>query len=139
MNIIVSGSRDHDNPEQIFDILSILFQEWCDDSPRGEVFRVIQGGARGADSHAFEWCVRRNRASYFMAMDCVESVTLKADWSKHGPSAGPRRNIEMLTQYPDAIVLGFPQGASKGTRQCIREAEKRGMQVRIYESEKNDV
>src|ERR1039457_766610 len=44
-----------------------------------------------------------------------------------------KRNIEMLEEKPD-IVYAFPEKGSKGTYHTIREAEKRGIKVVIYEN-----
>lgn len=131
MNIIVTGSRDHAKPKQIEDALSSHFESWQinRDPDSDDIFCVIQGGARGADYHALCWCLA-NAPKY---LGQIGWRTHPADWSKYGPSAGPRRNALMLDTYPDATVLAFPQGVSKGTRNCIALARQRGMTVLVYE------
>lgn len=52
-----------------------------------------------------------------------------ADWSTHGKPAGPIRNAEMVA-LGATVVLAFPLGASRGTRNCMRLARKAGLFVR---------
>ena len=50
-----------------------------------------------------------------------------ANWKVHGLKAGPIRNIAMIEENVDSIVLAFPGG--KGTQNCVKEAKKRGLTV----------
>lgn len=46
------------------------------------------------------------------------------------PSAGPRRNADMLTKQPPVeLLIAAPHGKSYGTRGCMRLAEKAGIRV----------
>lgn len=54
-----------------------------------------------------------------------------ADWNKHGKAAGPIRNQQMVDLGAD-VCLAFPKGQSRGTRQCMRAAEKAGIRVINY-------
>jgi hypothetical protein len=63
----------------------------------------------------------------------VPRVTVEAEWHLHGKSAGPKRNRKMLMAYPNARVIGFPMGESRGTRGCMKMAEGFGMRVVEYE------
>lgn len=89
-------------------------QGW-DDQP----ITVITGGARGADSFA---------ASAAMDMG-YECIVIPADWETHGRAAGPIRNRQMLDRHPD-LVVAFGQG--RGTDDCVREAERRGIPVKRF-------
>lgn len=77
---------------------------------------VVHGAARGADTLADEWGKR-------MALT-VERVP--ADWNKHGKSAGPIRNAEMLS-YDPHFVVAFPGG--RGTADMVRRARAAGIDV----------
>lgn len=112
--IIVTGSRDWDKPQYIYKALD-----------KEEPTFVIQGGAKGADFHAFQWCDSRQ----------VDGVTINANWKKFGKRAGMLRNIEMLEAYPDSVVHAFLKDGSRGTINCICAAKERGMTVIIHHYE----
>jgi len=50
-----------------------------------------------------------------------------ADWNKHGRAAGPIRNRQMA-EYAEALIA-IPAPDSRGTKNMIEEARKRGLQV----------
>lgn len=53
-----------------------------------------------------------------------------ANWDKHGKSAGPIRNSEMIYgKYPDGLI-SFWDGKSKGTKDVIQKAKDNNIQVR---------
>lgn len=79
----------------------------------------ICGAARGADSLIIDWAARNG-------FECIE---YPADWEKYGPSAGPRRNQQMLDEGKPDIVIAFPGG--KGTQDMTRRAMRAGVPVRI--------
>lgn len=54
-----------------------------------------------------------------------------ADWDKYGRAAGPMRNQRMVDLGAD-ICLAFPLGESRGTRHCMKAAEKAGIKVINY-------
>lgn len=87
---------------------------------------VVHGAARGADSLSGEVAEE---------LGCTVEV-YPADWLKYGKAAGPIRNKQMLDTGPD-VVLAFHDDLenSKGTRHCVTEAEKRGLEVRKYTTE----
>lgn len=55
-----------------------------------------------------------------------------ADWQQHGPPAGPIRNKRMIDAGPN-VVLAFHDNIdySKGTKDCTRQAQKRGILVKV--------
>lgn len=57
----------------------------------------------------------------------------KHDPSNFGPwpVCGPRRNRHMVSLGAD-VCLAFPDGASKGTVQCMTEAWRKGIPTRVY-------
>lgn len=83
---------------------------------------VIHGGCRGADLIA----ATAARQLHF-------SVTeFKADWNLHGYAAGPIRNRVMLDRKPDLVIAFHSDLAnSKGTKDTVNEAKRRGIPVRI--------
>lgn len=81
---------------------------------------LMQGGADGADYLANEWA--KTKAG-------IKRWVCKADWKKHGRSAGPIRNARMLEWKPD-LVVAFPGG--RGTKNMVTQAQAAGVPVKIY-------
>ena len=104
--VLVCGGRDFDARTRVYNALDAL-------RPIG---LIIHGGANGADRLADDWAAWR----------CIERKVFKADWKKYGPSAGPRRNAEMLRMLPD-LVVAFPGG--RGTADMVRRAKAAGVFV----------
>ena len=102
----VTGSRKWVDPDlsKLLDVLNPV--------------RIVHGGALGADSHAHYWAKKRGRVSvvYFPDWDNVSKAALV-------------RNIKMLEDWPQAVVLGCPMAGSRGTWHTMKNAEKRGMTV----------
>lgn len=113
MLVLCCGDRDWKDKRLPFDVLAGLKQEHSE-------LRVIEGGQRGADFLCF------------CAADLLRLPvrTEKAEWGKFGKAAGPIRNRRMLDMNPD-LVIGFHDDidSSKGTRDCLKEARKRGIEV----------
>ena len=59
-----------------------------------------------------------------------EYTIFKAEWSTYGSGAGPIRNGEMAV-YGD-VLLAFWDGNTRGTKNMIDQAKKRGVPVHIY-------
>jgi hypothetical protein len=109
--IVVTGSRKWDN-------LGLIGHVLQDHMP----CRIIEGGAPGADHLA-----------RVAAIDLgIPVFTCHALWQRYGNPAGPMRNRWMLDMSPD-LVLAFPMADSVGTRDCIDEARRRGIPVKVYE------
>jgi hypothetical protein len=83
---------------------------------------IINGKAKGADNLASDWAI----------VNWVPYEEYPANWSKYGRGAGPVRNKQMLDAGID-LVLAFPVGEARGTRNMIDIAQKAGVEVRIYE------
>lgn len=112
MKVIVCGGRGWTNSQAIF---KRLF-----DLPSDSI--VIEGGCEGADLIA--------RAT---ALDLgLEVVEFPAPWRKYGKSAGIRRNIKMLDTKPSLLIAFHDDlSQSKGTKQIVAEARKRGIEVEV--------
>jgi hypothetical protein len=81
---------------------------------------IIEGGARGADKLARQWAEDRG----------VPVATYPAEWDRHGVSAGPIRNRQMLEDGKPDMVLAFPGG--KGTANMVEQAHRAGVLVVRY-------
>jgi len=83
---------------------------------------IIHGAARGADSIA--GTIASNLG--------MKVEAYPADWGKYGLSAGPIRNRAMLNLGPD-LVIAFHNNieSSKGTKDCVLEARRRGIQTEV--------
>lgn len=108
MKVLVCGDRNWTDFDTVMKRLSIL--------PKDSI--IIQGGCRGADRMSLLACNK-------LGLKCME---VKADWEKHGRSAGPIRNRVMLDMNPE-LVIAFHDDlmSSKGTRDTVTEAMKRGI------------
>lgn len=80
---------------------------------------IISGGARGVDSVAIDFAV----------VNWCPFVEFKADWKKHGKSAGPIRNQAMIDEGKPDLVVAFPGGA--GTADMVHRAAKNNIPVRV--------
>lgn len=110
MKILACGSRTWSN--------WIFIQRVLAEYPADSL--LIHGAARGAD-----------QLSATAALNLGMRIqAFPADWSR-GRSAGFVRNLQMLDEKPD-VVLAFWDGSSAGTSHTIRNAQKRGLAVRIF-------
>ena len=119
MKLIVAGGRDVQFPESD-NLVAKAFSElpW-----KEEVIEIVHGGASGIDAAA---------GRYFGGWKKV--TVFRADWNKHGRSAGPIRNREMA-EYADALLAVW-DGVSKGTSNMIKTAESAGLKVFVYRTDK---
>lgn len=106
--VLVCGGRDYADQETVFAWLSPM---------RTQIAVLIEGGARGADSLARHWAV----------MNDVPVETYRAEWEKHGRSAGAIRNRRMLEEGKPDLVVAFPGG--RGTADMVRVAQAAGVDV----------
>jgi len=100
MRILVSGGRDFNNKEWLYEILDIF-----------EPTLIISGCANGADSLAIEYAEDNN----------IPLLLFQPEWDKYGRAAGVIRNGDMLEAHPD-LVIAFPGGP--GTADMVRQAAK---------------
>lgn len=109
ITIVVCGGRKYDDRGRLFYVL-----DWLQE--RYGISLLVHGGAKGADALANEWAKLRD----------VECIVHEAEWERHGRSAGPIRNAEMLNHEPK-LVVAFPGGV--GTANMISLAESKGIEV----------
>lgn len=83
---------------------------------------LIHGAAPGADSLA---AIIGDSLGFAV-------LAFSAEWEKLGKAAGPIRNKTMLAELPD-LVIAFHDDMtkSKGTKDCISQATKKGIKVEI--------
>lgn len=112
MRLLVCGSRH-------FNDLPLL--EGILDDLKPEV--IIQGDARGADSLAKNYGIRRG----------ITVCSFPALWDKHGKAAGPIRNHQMLSEGKPDMVVAFLAPDSRGTKHMIEISQKAGIPVEIVE------
>jgi hypothetical protein len=107
-------------------------REWKDEAAIERAFErfqpttLIEGECRGLDQMARAVAERRG----------IPVIAVPAKWDTLGRGAGPARNAEMLDMGPD-VVLAFHNNfkRSKGTKNCVDQALKRGLEVWLNTSE----
>lgn len=114
LTVIVCGGRDfHD-----YDAIKSGMEAF--ERKHGRIDIVIHGGAKGADWLGAGWALANDRRVH----------SYPADWSKHGPAAGPIRNARMLREGKPDFVIAFPGG--RGTANMVRQAKEAGVTVVGY-------
>lgn len=117
MRVLVCGGREFDDwrklSRELGDTLDHNHKTGYNDNV------IIQGGAKGADFLARVW-------AKWMGIECVE---FPADWKRYGPSAGHRRNSQMLHEGLPDLVVAFPGG--RGTQNMINQAKQFGVKVKV--------
>lgn len=89
-----------------------------------DVSEVVSGTARGADQLGEWWAELHN----------IPVKKFPAKWHEFGKSAGYRRNAEMA-EYADALIAIW-DGESRGTEHMINLANKAGLSVRVYRTDR---
>lgn len=113
--VIIAGGRDfNDFPTLCANMDRLL-------SARAKInnITIISGGARGADT----------LGEKYAQLHHYKVIKMKADWQKHGKTAGFVRNNEMLT-IADGIVC-FWNKLSKGTGHMINITKSANKPLRI--------
>lgn len=118
--VLVCGQRDFVNKIYLFRVLDDLHQ-------MHDIYRIVHGAARGADSLAGAWASERG----------IMCASYPANWSKYGKAAGPIRNQEMLDmENPDFVVAFFNDLVnSKGTKDMVKRSLKAYKRVHMYEDD----
>ena len=114
MKVIIAGGRDFTNYKLLY---LKCYNIIGDRDP--ETVEIVSGGAKGADSVGESFAVIRG----------YKIKRFPADWDTHGKFAGIKRNREMA-EYADALIA-FWDGSSRGTKNMIEEAKKRGLKIRV--------
>lgn len=112
--VIVAGCRDFADYD--------LLKEKCDfylQNKKPEIIVIVSGHASGADTLGERYAQERG----------YETEVYPADWKTNGRAAGPIRNAQMAA-VADALIA-FWDGKSRGTKNMIDTATKRGLQVAV--------
>lgn len=111
IKVLVTGGRDFADSARVAAVLAGM-------QSRHPGFCVVQGGARGADRLARDWCLAHG----------VPCITIDACWDYYGRQrAGGIRNQWMLDYNDISFVAAFPGGA--GTADMVRRARRQGIEV----------
>ena len=113
MRLLIFGGR-HTLPQQDARLWAFLDTLTCPDL-------VISGCALGADQAGEHWAGRNG----------VPVCQFPADWDRYGPSAGPRRNQQMLEKGKPTHGVALWDGVSKGTLDMLKRLVSAGVPVRI--------
>lgn len=121
MRILVTGSRDWEDGDAIWDALSDQYECWehadCD-----HTYTVVSGACpTGADKLAEDAAFLRG-----WTVECHP-----AEWDRYGKRAGFLRNQEMVDLGAD-VCLAFIKNGSKGASMTARLAERAGIPVKRY-------
>src|SRR5580765_1502660 len=118
MRVLVCGSRKWTDYDKVYRVLKAM-------APKVKL--VIQGGAKGADTHG-------KLAATALRLPWVQ---FDADWETYGKAAGPIRNQKMLDDAKPTLVLAFHDDCSlgTGTRDMVSRALKAKIPVRIFPDE----
>lgn len=112
--VIVAGCRDFADYE--------LLKEKCDfylQNKKPENIVIVSGHASGADALGERYAQERG----------YELETFLADWKASGRAAGPIRNAKMASVAH--TLIAFWNGKSRGTKNMIDTATKRGLKVAV--------
>lgn len=122
LKIIIAGGRDFNRPKLIEEALLKATVGLT-----AEDVMIITGGARGADYLGDQLAKSHgtNRSIY------------PAQWTKHGKSAGYKRN-ELMAQNAD-MLLAFWNGnkTCSGTYHMIQIAKQKGLKLVVVDYEGN--
>ena len=84
---------------------------------------VIQGGAGGIDTAAFQWCLQNQ-------VWCIDCRVEPWAWTQYGKKAGPMRNGIMGALGTMLIAIPCPQ--SKGTWDMVGQAKHLGLPTYVH-------
>jgi hypothetical protein len=108
MKLIIAGGRNiHDYSLVLSALAESQFQPT----------EIVSGMALGVDTLAIQYAAENN----------LPLKEFHADWNQYKRAAGPIRNRQMA-EYGDALIAIW-DGESRGTKNMIEEATKRGLRV----------
>lgn len=117
MKVIVAGGRDFCTYKH-YDLLKEVCTRILSKCTNIE---IVSGKARGADTLGENFA---NEMGY-------QIKEFPADWDQFGKGAGYIRNKQMA-DYADALIV-FWDGKSRGTKNMIDIAKKKGIQIKIQQ------
>lgn len=126
MRILVTGSRDWLDQNAVWAALDEAYENHV----RGEIFLVVHGGAKGADTMARAWASRRRRDGALNIYHEQHS----AQWIQEGKfvkAAGHQRNQRMVDRGAD-LALAFIRNNSPGATGCLQMILRAKIPVEIH-------
>lgn len=120
--LLIAGSRSFEDR----DLFNRVTEELIDGDERFTI--IVEGGATGADTMARE---------YAEAHD-MKYEEFKPDWKHYGRAAGPKRNDKMVQfiKERNGTALYFWDEESKGTKQCIDSAKRKGIEISVWSTKR---
>lgn len=109
MKTIIAGSRTIEDYDIIKKNIELAIIKGI------TITEIVSGHARGVDLMGERYAQENG----------IKLTIFKAKWVKYGRSAGMIRNQEMV-DYADAMIAIY-DGKSKGTKQAIKCAKKKGI------------
>lgn len=113
--VIIAGTRSFAD----YSLLRSACDRYLSQKGQTHDIIIVSGTARGADRLGEQYALERG----------YQLQRFPADWEKNGRAAGYMRNADMAN-YSDALIA-FWDGQSKGTRNMIETARKKGLAVRV--------
>ena len=131
--VIVAGNRNFGQTDEERALMrSHMESLCCPPYVTADKVEVVSGCARGVDT-----------AGADLARELGYGVKeFPADWESYGKSAGFIRNAQMADYASEddhrwkGVLLAFWDGESKGTADMIRQAEKKGLSVKVVRIDK---
>lgn len=116
-NVIIAGTRTFTDYDLLCRKCDFYFQN-------RKPTAIICGEAKGADTLGRRYAIEHG----------INVLSFPADWDRYGKSAGYIRNQQMA-EKADALIA-FWNDESKGTRNMIDVARKKGLHCRIVHYKK---
>jgi len=142
MRIIIAGSRNHNNRNEIFRMLDEALESEvlkASHTIKKSDIEIISGGARGVDSIAIEWAKATSlrfiviKANWHdMSQPCLKKFSF--DGLPYNALAGFNRNKEMATyaSLDEGRLWAIWDGKSPGTKHMIETARNIGLKFQIF-------
>lgn len=116
VRVAVVGSREFDSYKLVENTVdSILAERGLKD------VLIVSGGARGVDTLAELYAIRRN----------LPKKVYKANWTEYGKAAGPLRNTQIVENSD--LIIAFRLPGSRGTQNTINQAKERGVETIVID------
>ena len=119
--VIIAGSRKFNDYNKMLTELDNLGIHLINSI---DPIEIVSGHAFGADTLGEKFAKAYN---YPLRI-------FPANWDKYGKAAGPIRNEQMAKYAAEAdrgMLIAFPIGESKGTRNMIKLAKQYGLEVNV--------
>jgi hypothetical protein len=110
MRIIIAGDRHFTNKQYIYAVIA---------KAGFPITEVVSGGAKGVDTIGEMYALEHG----------IPLKRFPVNWNVYGKAAGPIRNQQMAN-YADGLIAFLAPG-SKGTKNMIETATKKGLPVKV--------